>query len=270
MVILLTSQIWGGILVLFYSCNMKRRKFIDITSKAITLGALLPNNLFAGNSIKLENYTFEQLIGKDESVMVGSGYQLRKEAAEAFEKMKAAAATESIELHSQSSFRSFAHQKRIWDGKYARFTAQGMSELETIRKIIEYSTIPGTSRHHWGTDLDIIDKAKPIPADSLSATHFRKGGLYEKMHFWLTENAESFGFQLVYTDVEGRKGFKYEPWHFSYTPLSIPMLKCYMELDFEGLLKSFEINGSKYFTSEFIAQYRRENVLDINPDLIPR
>ncbi len=249
---------------------MERRKFISIAGKTIVLTSALPSTAFAGDAPKLDSFTIEEILGKEEAEMIGNGYKLRKDAANAFEKMKAAAAGEGIQIHSQSSYRSFSHQKRIWDGKYARFTGRGMTALEAVKKIIEYSTIPGTSRHHWGTDLDIIDKSKPVPNDPLSATHFRKGGLYEKMHFWLEENAKSFGFQLVYTNVEGRKGFKYEPWHFSYSELSIPIMKCYMELDFDELLKSLNINGSEHFTEEFIDQYWRENMMDINPELVPK
>ena len=28
---------------------------------------------------------------------------------------------------------------------------------KAISEIIRFSTVPGTSRHHWGTDIDIID-----------------------------------------------------------------------------------------------------------------
>ena len=27
--------------------------------------------------------------------------------------------------------------------------------IDAINEIIRFSTIPGTSRHHWGTDIDI-------------------------------------------------------------------------------------------------------------------
>ena len=36
-----------------------------------------------------------------------------------------------------------------------------MDDEAAIDKIIEYSTLPGTSRHHWGTDIDIIDAGPP-------------------------------------------------------------------------------------------------------------
>lgn len=248
---------------------MRRRTFLEIGGKAALLTAMLPSTVFAGTSVKVEKYTLDQLLGRDDQLMVGTGYRLQQEVADAFEKMKAAAAEEGIKMHSQSSYRSFAHQKRIWDRKYDRFTGRGMSEIDAIRKIIEYSTIPGTSRHHWGTDLDIIDKSKPVPSDPLSATHFQKGKLYEKLHFWMQENSAKYGFHLVYTNAPGRKGFKYEPWHFTYSKISIPMLECYQELDFEGVLKELNIKGSKHFTSDFVAQYLKENILDINPILLP-
>ena len=88
----------------------------------------------------------------------GKKYRLQPEVAEACEKMKAAAQEDGIEMEVVSSFRSYAAQKKIWNRKFKRFTAEGMPTKRAIKKIIEYSTLPGTSRHHWGTDIDLILK----------------------------------------------------------------------------------------------------------------
>ena len=54
---------------------------------------------------------------------------------------------------------------------------------------------------------------------------FYKNGPYVKLKKWLDENSEKFGFYLVYTKNDKRKGFEHEPWHYSYAPISKNILK---------------------------------------------
>ncbi|MFT6754663.1 MAG: hypothetical protein ACJAV9_000131, partial [Urechidicola sp.] len=62
-------------------------------------------------------------------------------------------------------------------------------------------------------------------------------------------------------------GFKYEPWHYSYTSTSSKMLNEFLKISLKEMLLEEEIVGSKNFTQEFLNQYLINNVLDINPDL---
>ncbi len=141
--------------------------------------------------------------------------------------------------------------------------------IDAIEKIIEYSTIPGTSRHHWGTDIDIIDgNAKPRPKSVLESELFHGDGPFCKIKNWLTENANSFGFYEVYTNNANRKGFKYEPWHYSYAPVSKPMLLEYKKLDVKKIIQQEKILGSEHFTDTFITNYKKQHLLDINPELL--
>jgi len=80
-------------------------------------------------------------------------------------------------------------------------------------------------------------------------------------------NANKYGFYLVYTNDEGRKGFKYEPWHFTYKPVSDQMMEEYKKLDVKKLLQENKLMGSDAFTDEFIEKYKTENLMDINPEL---
>ena len=125
-----------------------------------------------------------------------------------------------------SSHRDFYRQQSIWERKYIQYTeVDGMAPISAMEKIIEYSTIPGTSRHHWGTDIDIIDGNAKATGDVLVPEKFEGEGPFAPFKKWLDANSEKFNFYLVYTDYYFRKGFKYEPWHYSYAPLSIPMLQ---------------------------------------------
>ncbi|MGB1450119.1 MAG: D-alanyl-D-alanine carboxypeptidase family protein, partial [Marinirhabdus sp.] len=127
----------------------------------------------------------------------------------------------------------------------------------------------GTSRHHWGTDIDIIDGGvAPRPENVLRPGLFHGEGPFCKLKTWLDKNAETFGFFEVYTNNANRKGFKYEPWHYSYAPVSKPMLKAYKKLDIKEILTGEKIKGAAHFTEEFIEMYRTEHILGINPNLL--
>lgn len=212
----------------------------------------------------------DQLIGKGNPDFVErDGYKLRPEAAKAFDEMKAAAAKEGIAFQVVSSYRNYAHQNRIWERKYKAYTADGLSPLDAIEKIIEYSTIPGTSRHHWGTDIDIVDANGNAGGDLLVPSKFHGNGPFCKFKAWMDVHANTYGYYLVYTDNGNRKGFNYEPWHYSYKPLSVGYLEQYKKLDVKEVLEEQKLLGSDQFSPEFITRYRNENILDINSELLP-
>ncbi|MGB3776148.1 MAG: M15 family metallopeptidase [Leeuwenhoekiella sp.] len=213
----------------------------------------------------------DQLIGKGNPEFIEkSGYRLRPEAAEAYDKMKADAAKDGIAFQVVSSYRDYAHQNRIYERKYKAYTADGLSPMEAIEKIIEYSTIPGTSRHHWGTDIDIVDANGNANGDLLVPSKFHGNGPFCKFKAWMDENANKYGYYLVYTQNGNRKGFNYEPWHYSYKSLSEGYLEQYGKLDLKQVLEEQKLMGSDQFSPEFIARYRKENILDINPELLPK
>jgi len=246
---------------------MKRKDFIKNTLIIGTGLSILPS--FTLPSF-VEPYTRSQLIGKGNPDIIGDLYTstMHRETKLALKQMSDAAASENIKIEVVSAYRSFQRQKEIFERKYKRFTADGLAPLDAIKKIIAYSTIPGTSRHHWGTDIDIIDGNAPRPSSVLQAKNFHGNGPFCKMKEWLDKNAESFGFYEVYTDNPSRKGFEYEPWHFSFAAVSIPMLVAYQDLDLKTVFLEEKIKGSAHFTDDFITQYRKENILDINPELL--
>ena len=98
------------------------------------------------------------LLGINEShLMQMESHQLTPNTANAFCSMQDAAQQDGIDLQLVSAYRSFARQQQIFEDKYHRYTAEGLTPDQAIQRILEYSTIPGTSRHHWGTDIDITD-----------------------------------------------------------------------------------------------------------------
>ncbi|MCL6275172.1 M15 family metallopeptidase [Muricauda sp. 2012CJ35-5] len=244
---------------------MKRRSFIKKAS-ATSLACAFPTIIPYRNSIE---FSTDELIGKADIDLYGEGINLRKEAHDAYVEMKKAAYSDGFNIKMVSSFRDFYRQQGIWERKYLRFTEDdGMSPLDAIDKIIEYSTIPGTSRHHWATDIDIIDGNVIVTGDVLVPEKFEAGGPFEGFKKWLDENSEKFGFYLVYTDQPKRRGFKYEPWHYSYAPISIPMLTAYRKINVVKMLQNEDFYGCEHFTTGFLKSYIQDNILDINPVLL--
>lgn len=150
---------------------------------------------------------------------------LRKETFEAFQKMAEAAKKDGVNLFIISATRNFEAQKKIWENKWNGKTKVEGKDLTTVadlkeraRLILLYSSMPGTSRHHWGTDLDLV---------SLDNEYFSAGeGL--KIYQWLTAHAAEYGFCQPYTSKkDGRTGYEEEKWHWSYLPLSRSFLEEY-------------------------------------------
>ncbi|WGD35351.1 M15 family metallopeptidase [Olleya sp. YS] len=242
---------------------MNRKNLITCLILALVTFTVFPQFAFYQYSISAD-----ELMGKGTPQLFGEQYKLREAAHLAFKKMQAAAAKDGISIGAVSSYRNFNHQKRIWERKFKRNKAKGLSDSINIRKIIEYSTILGTSRHHWGTDIDIYQTNVKQPKQILVPENFHGNGAYCKLKEWMDKNANTYGFYLVYTDNANRKGFKYEPWHYSYKPLSVSYLKTYRTLNISDILQSEDLLGIDAFTKSFINQYINQNILDINPELL--
>ncbi|MGB1316965.1 MAG: M15 family metallopeptidase, partial [Flavobacteriales bacterium] len=152
------------------------------------------------------------------------GMYLRTGALEAFQRMRTAAAKDGVALRIMSAARSFNHQKRIWEGKWNGTRLVEGKNMKTAfpdpsdraRVIMKYSSMPGTSRHHWGTDIDI---------NSFNPSYFGSGK-GKKEYDWLVNNAHKFGFCQTYTkkDKERPNGYEEEKWHWTYLPIATPLL----------------------------------------------
>jgi zinc D-Ala-D-Ala carboxypeptidase len=167
---------------------------------------------------------------------VGRGYGNRdgllmhKEAFQAFVRMHAEAKQQGVELTIISAFRNFEHQKRIWENKWnGRQILSGNKKatdisnpVERSLEILRFSSMPGTSRHHWGTDIDI---------NSLNNSYFNTGR-GKREYQWLIENANRFGFYQPYThrNLRNNRGYEEEKWHWSYLPIAATYLDAYQQL----------------------------------------
>lgn len=166
---------------------------------------------------------------------------LDERALAAFEKMAAAAQKAGFQLMIVSATRNFTTQKAIWEQKFSGVRkVRGQDLTKTIPneeqralEILKYSSMPGTSRHHWGTDLDLHEAKLAGPA--LTNETLSKGRGLE-LYNWLLAHAGDYGFCQPYkgspTARNGGRfahGYEEERWHWSYRPLSSEYLKIYTQ-----------------------------------------
>ncbi len=178
---------------------------------------------------------------------------LRKEVLNAFEKMATQAEKDGISLKIISGTRNFDYQKRIWDYKWNE-KYKNVAKNKRALKILEFSSMPCTSRHHWGTDMDI---------NNLENSYFEKGK-GKKEYDWLVKNAKKYGFYQVYTSKNnGRTGYNEEKWHWSYVPLSSLYLDFYNKNITNQDITGFQ--GSEFVSKiDMIKNY----VNGINPEIL--
>jgi LAS superfamily LD-carboxypeptidase LdcB len=164
----------------------------------------------------------------------GLGVRLHAEAGAAVATLREAAAAAGIDLVVVSAFRDFSHQCRIWNGKFhgdrpmldragRPLDGSVLEEPARVRSILFWSALPGASRHHWGTDFDVIDRAALPPGyqPQLTVEEFTTGP-FVRLNEWLGANLGNHGFFRPYTTDRG--GVHPEPWHLSYAPISVPAL----------------------------------------------
>jgi len=188
---------------------------------------------------------------------------MRTEALESFKKMHAAAKEAGIKLLIISATRPFDVQKSIWEAKWTgRRKVDGKMLSKEVKdpkrravRILRWSSMPSTSRHHWGTDIDI---------NNLEPEYFDHGqGLKE--YEWLVANAATFGFCQVYSEMgENRPyGYQEEKWHWSYLPISKDLTNAYAQK-----ISDQDIDGFLGAESASMIEVVKKYVLGINPDCL--
>jgi hypothetical protein len=247
---------------------MNRKRFLYISTLS-GIGFQFPFQAFFKKPTEFQNISIEQVLGLDTSHLVPSPILLEKKTYKSFSKMQSAALKDDIHLQIVSGYRSFLQQKQIWESKYKQLL-NTHSSTEAISEIITYSSIPGTSRHHWGTDIDIIDQSVQLPkGDILLEKHYHGTGVFSNLKMWMERYGSDFGFELVYTDDKTRTGFLYEPWHYSFSPTSKDFLSLQMEESFQTSWEKLSFDGKSKMTPEFIASYFKNYALGISTFLMP-
>lgn len=182
-----------------------------------------------------------QLTGRDRGhiVELASPRCLLHAAAVApFLALREAAAREGFDLLPVSAFRDFERQRRIWNAKYRGAQPAldragrpvDMSRLtpgQRVETILLWSALPGGSRHHWGSDIDVVDGAAVAGGHEprLERAEYRRGGPFAPLARWLDGHMRRYAFYRPYT--RAGSGVQPEPWHLSFAPVSrraLPMM----------------------------------------------
>jgi len=179
-------------------------------------------------------FSLDQLTGRSRThlrELTDPPCALHREVTGAFLAMRAAAAADGIDLVAFSSFRDFDRQLGIWNGKFRGerpmqdrsgkpLDPLTLTPAERVTAILWWSALPGASRHHWGTDFDVVDaRAKPagyklrvVPEEYLA------GGLFHGLTTWLDVHMHAYGFFRPYATDRG--GVAPEPWHLSHAAVA--------------------------------------------------
>jgi LAS superfamily LD-carboxypeptidase LdcB len=167
------------------------------------------------------------------------GVQVNRAVVEPFLRLQEAARAAGFDLQVLSGFRGFDEQLSIWNRKaagkravldsnavpldIARLTPEAL-----VYAILRWSALPGASRHHWGTDLDVYDRAaQPEGYEiELIPEEVNPGGMFGRLHAWLDERVAAgtaFGFFRPYDRDRG--GVAPERWHLSHGPVAAEYLR---------------------------------------------
>ena len=143
----------------------------------------------------------------------------------------------TITLPVVSATRNYTKQESIWSNKWYNQYSDIPQPIDRALAILQYSSMPGTSRHHWGTDVDLY----------ALENYIFSAGDGKIVYDWLQKNAASFGFCQPYTD--GRcAGYNEERWHWSYLPLSGEFLRdwvVYYEFNLCRFIEKARFPGSQ-------------------------
>ena len=193
---------------------------------------------------KMAKYNlYDALVGKTDlhtAVFQKSQQKVHQEVVEPLEDLASEAKKVGFELVVCSGFRSFERQVEIWNGKVSGklpvldakgvpLKREGLTSEILIHSILRWSALPGTSRHHWGTDFDVIDgsRMKEGMKVRLVPEEFESGGPFFELHEWLDEEMADYGFFRPYDQERG--GVSPERWHLSYAPLAKKFLEALSE-----------------------------------------
>ena len=180
------------------------------------------------------------LVGQDETHLCGEddaawlGASVHRDVVGPFRQLRDRAQAAGFDVAILSGFRSFEKQLSIWnrkargelavlDSSVRPMNISMLSERELVFAILRWSALPGASRHHWGTDVDVYDAAaRPDGYEiQLVPAEYEDDGMFAPLSNWLDERIASrtaFGFFRPYD--RDRQGIAPERWHLSHGPLA--------------------------------------------------
>jgi LAS superfamily LD-carboxypeptidase LdcB len=183
-----------------------------------------------------------------------SGQFAQAEVMGAYWRLKERAAHDGWDLILVSGYRSFKNQRRIWN-YYSRLRSkkEGMTSEKTAKAVMTTVSVPGFSRHQWGTELDISEESLRGQLATIGPDTPKKT---LDFYAWMETNAPGFGFCRIYRGGHG--AVEDEPWHWSYIPYSRTYQSQFMEIeDFTRVLDK-SVMEMDYIRANVEAIRRRE------------
>lgn len=183
------------------------------------------------------------LLGKTEEHLVpleGTKCFVHYQMLHDFLKLKQSAQKDGFNLQVISAFRHYDRQLKIWNAKASGerqliddneqpIDYSKLSPTQIVFAILRWSALPGCSRHHWGSDIDIYDGNTQTASDvKLVPSECVNNGPAAKLHEWLDTQFSkntAFGFFRPYNTDQG--GISPERWHLSYFPISRRVIDVY-------------------------------------------
>ncbi|RYV01408.1 peptidase M15 [Shewanella sp. OPT22] len=194
----------------------------------------------------------QYLYGLDSSQLIEvDGFKFEHDTADAFSALVSGAKQDGIDIAVCSSYRSFEAQAAIWNNKATGkrkvlnkasepIDISALSAAELVRSILTWSALPGTSRHHWGTDIDVFDPRFIAKKDiQLIPQEYQVGGPCEALSLWLDKNANQYGFYRPYQ--QGKSGVSPEPWHISFSPKSLQYMALFDKQELRRIITEQQI-----------------------------
>ena len=134
------------------------------------------------------------------SLSYNPNYYLRKEAAEAFEKLTNAALLDNVIIYPFSPYRSYTTQEKLYNNYVKR---------DGVKKADTYSARPGFSEHQLGLAIDIRSNNL---SDNLTSEDYN----------WMLKNSYKYGFIIRYPKGKSHiTQFIEEPWHLRYLGIEL-------------------------------------------------
>jgi LAS superfamily LD-carboxypeptidase LdcB len=175
-----------------------------------------------------------QAMGLDASHLttVDESVHLAVATANALMRLQARARSAGFDLAVASAYRSYQRQLLIFNQKALglrtvyndigeTLSRDACADDQWLHAILRYSALPGTSRHHWGSDVDVYDRAA-VDADyvlQLVPSEYQVHGPFNALNEWLADlmvRDDAEGFFRPYASDRG--GVAPEPWHLSFRP----------------------------------------------------
>lgn len=207
--------------------------------------------------------TQEHLVLDEESNLL-----VHKEMLASLKTMRDEAGAAGFSLKVASAFRGYEQQLNIWNAKAkglrplldsngVALDYSSLSPTEIVYAILRWSALPGASRHHWGSDIDVYDsslmpegyKVQLVPQES------EPGGVFADFHLWLDDNLKNFRFFRPYAHDLG--GIAPERWHLSYAPIANEYQKILTYELLEETISNAEIELKPVILKELPEIYQR-------------